>query len=886
MMITFNIHYNTKWGENLFIFGSIKELGENDLSVAIPMYYISDGRWQLKLNIDSLEKDFYYSFLVKEDGNFIDGELLNSHHLSISGVDYHEIVLWNTWNNYQEELYLKTAPYKDVFIKQEYANIQLYSSNYLIDLFFPYVKYNEGVVLLGADETLGAWKLEKGIKLQSTEEYKWQAALNEIQYKALSKGFKFAIYNVDNNEIILWEDGDNRSFNQDGIIHSKSLNILEFIFRGGEERLKFAGVAIPVFSLRSKRSLGVGDFSDLKLMVDWAFETQQHIIQILPINDTTITKKWTDSYPYNAISIYALHPIYFSIYDSPLRDTKTFKYYIAEGEKLNKLDDLDYEQVYALKEAYFIDLYKEQGESILNSKGYKKFYAENKYWLFSYACFSLLIDVFQSADYNDWREFAIYNKEKLTVFIDENPQNRDFVRAIFMVQYLLDKQLSEVKHYAETKKVVLKGDIPIGISHNSVDAWTEPHLFNLDKQTGAPPDAFSVNGQNWGFPTYNWEVMGKDNYSWWCKRFKKLADYFSAYRIDHILGFFRIWEIPKEAIYGLLGYFSSALPYTEQEISAFGFSPRLQNFISPKVHLNDLQTLFLDETNEIIQTYLDSIGGDYYSLKTYCNTQVKIHCLDIDNTIKQALLKICEEVLFIPDKDNAKGFHPRIFGFDTMLFKRLDKNDQQTFYDLHHHFFYQRHNVFWKKEALKKLPPLIQSTSMLTCGEDLGMIPACVPSVMTELEILTLEIQRMPKQLGVTFTDLEALPYLSVCTTSTHDMNTIRLWWEEDKKQTQVYYNQVLGYKGEAPVRCSASLAEEIVVKHLKSDAMLCIIPLQDYLAMDDTTRIDNYSAERINIPAVVPFYWKYRMHIPLEELLKNEQLNEKIRKAVDSSGR
>lgn len=886
MMITFNIHYNTQWGEELFLIGSIKELGEDDFFSAVPMQYISDGIWQFKLNLDFTRCDFYYSFLVKKEGNIIDQEILHCHHFLVADVNSNEVVLWNTWNSFREEHYLNTAPFKDVLIKQEYKNIQLYSSNYLIDLFLPYVRYNEGVVLLGESEGLGSWQLEKGIKLQPSEKYKWQVILDENQLKALCKGFKFAIYNVESNEIVYWEDGDNRYFSQNRITDYGDLNILEFIFRGGKERLKFAGVAIPVFSLRSARSLGVGDFADLKLMVDWAFETKQHIIQILPINDTTITKKWTDSYPYNAISIYALHPIYFSIYDSPLKDARKLKYYISEGEKLNQLPDLDYEKVYALKEAYFVDLYKEQGEAILNSIGYKKFYTENKDWLFSYACFSLLRDVFKSADYNDWDEFAIYNKDKLNVFIDDDVENKDFVRTIFMVQYLLDKQLREVKNYAETRKVVLKGDIPIGISHKSVDAWTEPNLFNLDKQTGAPPDAFSVNGQNWGFPTYNWDIMAEDNYSWWCKRFKKLSDYFSAYRIDHILGFFRIWEIPREAIYGLLGYFSPAFPYTEQEILAFGFLSPPQDFISPKIHFSDLETLFVYKTNEMLKTYLDEIEDHYYSLKSFCNTQTKIRSLNIDDTIKQALYKISEEVLFIPDKDDAKRFHPRISGFDTMLFKRLDKDIQEAFYDLHHHFFYQRHNDFWKKEALKKLPPLIQSTSMLTCGEDLGMIPACVPSVMSELEILTLEIQRMPKELGVSFTDLKTLPYLSVCTTSTHDMDTIRLWWEEDKNKTQEYYNLVLGYEGEAPLHCSSHIAEEIVLRHLQSDAMLCIILLQDYLAMDDTTRIDNYSAERINIPAVVPFYWKYRMHIPLEELLINKVLNDKIINLVETSGR
>ena len=162
----------------------------------------------------------------------------------------------------------------------------------------------------------------------------------------------------------------------------------------------------------------------------------------------------------------------------------------------------------------------------------------------------------------------------------------------YFIQFHLHLQLLEATNYARANGVVLKGDIPIGISRNSVEAWTEPHYFNLNGQAGAPPDDFSVNGQNWGFPTYNWEVMEQDDYSWWMKRFRKMSEYFDAYRIDHILGFFRIWEIPMHAVHGLLGQFVPSLPMSREEIESYGLPFREEFDTQRKV-----ETFFAGKTD-------------------------------------------------------------------------------------------------------------------------------------------------------------------------------------------------------------------------------------------------------------------------------------------------
>ena len=568
-----------------------------------------------------------------------------------------------------------------------------------------------------------------------------------------------------------------------------------------------AGTAIPVFSLRSEEDFGVGEFYDLKKMVDWAAATGQGILQLLPINDTTMTHTWTDSYPYNANSTFALHPQFINLQAAGVKQTPSFK---KMRNELNSLPQVDYEKVNNEKTRLLKRLFSTEGGQVLDSESYKDFLEANKTWLLPYAVFCALRDEKGTPDFNEWGSYAKYSARKAAEYYAEHKDEVDFH---CFVQYHLDKQLKEVVAYAHARGVVFKGDLPIGISRTSVDAWCFPKLFNMDSQAGAPPDAFSADGQNWGFPTYNWDEMAKDGYAWWKARLRKMAEYFDAFRIDHILGFFRIWEIPVPEKSGLMGHFSPALPYTEEEIRTKGLP---------------LETLFIEDPHK-------------------------------------------------------KGYwHPRICIQNTDAFRCLNDGQKWVFNQLYDDFFYRRHNDFWKQQALRKLPDLLSSTGMLACGEDLGMIPACVASVMDSQRILSLEIQRMPKDPAVEFGDPMRYPMLCVCTTSTHDMSPVRAWWEEeDRALIQRFYNNMLGRQGAAPANATADICEQIIRQHLASPAMLTILPLQDWLAMDAELRYDHADQERINIPANPRHYWRYRMHRTLEDLLSQHAFNEKLREMV-----
>ena len=513
-----------------------------------------------------------------------------------------------------------------------------------------------------------------------------------------------------------------------------------------------AGTAIPVFSLRTEYDFGTGEFRDLHPLVDWAAATGQCMIQLLPINDTTRVGEWEDSYPYSPVTSFGLHPLYIHLQDVGVDEDESFKTLQAG---LNALPEIDYPRVFKAKMRLLRDAYEKNSTKDLAGVPFKKFCRDNAYWLDEYSAFCARRDG-DEPDYHRW------------------------------IQFHLDRQLSEEVAYAHSKGVFLKGDLPIGVSRDSADAFYHPELFNLDSNAGAPPDFFSQEGQNWGFPTYNWDTMAKDDYAWWKSRLRKMSEYFDAFRIDHVLGFFRIWEIPVGCKGGLMGHFNPALPYSKEEIAS---------------------------------------------------------------------MQLPLEGLFLEDPHKSGFYHPMITptGKDS-----LEWWQKERFERLHTDFFYHRHEAFWQRNAERKLPELLGATGMLACAEDLGMVPACVPVVMDHERLLSLEMAGMEKG--------RPWPYLAVCATSSHDMDTIRMQCPGTDRP--------------------ADECERILSGHLASDCMLAIFPLQDWLSVDEGLRRHDFMSERINQPADPNHHWRFRVHISLERLAADKNFISHVGTMIEKSGR
>ncbi|MDE7509360.1 MAG: 4-alpha-glucanotransferase, partial [Muribaculaceae bacterium] len=761
-----------------------------------------------------------------------------------------------------------------------------------LKIWAPMISPDEVLAVAGAPEVLGAWNPHKALVLNDAHYPLWEC---NIPLDAVKEPFdyKFVILGKEkNHDVRGWEDASNRIFGIKPSSPAERIVIDGLRFANPNRNWKGAGTAIPVFSIRTDEDFGVGDFEDIKQMVDWCAETGQKVLQLLPVNDTTKSYTWVDSYPYSANSTFALHPMYMRLEKAGvLKDEKRMEHFRTLAHHLNELSEIDYEAVNNAKNEYLHELFTQDWQKTAASGEFKKFVEENEYWLRPYAAWCALRDEYHTPDNTLWGEYAQYDDKAVEEFIKSHREKIDF---FYFVQYHLDRQLREVRDYAHEHGVVLKGDIPIGIGRHSVDAWQSPHLFNMDCSAGAPPDDFSVLGQNWGFPTYNWDVMAADGFQWWKTRFRKMSDYFDAYRIDHILGFFRIWQIPLDALHGLLGYFNPAMPFSPEELRHnydFWIDPEIQ--AKPLILEWMLTDFFGEYTEEAKEMYLDHIGEGRYRLKDFVDTQVKVKKYfdqleknDRNERISNALMGLIDDVLFIEDPYQKGHYHPRISAQFTYQFRNLTDYEKWCFNRLYNDFFYHRHNDFWYGKAMWKLPPLLDATGMLACGEDLGMIPDCVPAVMHQLEILSLEIQRMPKDPKSEFGDTWHYPYFSVCTSSTHDMGGIRAWWESDPAQSQRFFNNVLHEFGQAPYFAEPWICDKILWLQLASPSMLCIIPLQDWLSADGEIRRENPNEEQINVPANPTHYWRYRMHMTVADLRGQRTFNEALRDKIYQSGR
>lgn len=890
MTIQFNIDYKAMFGEHIAV-----NIQSGEEVLKLPLQTSDGEKWACDWCVESPEKSYTYYYSVEREGRAVKTEwLIIKHQLDVNAKKAVAYTLYDHWKAMPEDAYLYSSAFTDCINHQAPQEMKPETGSKIVRLIVraPQLRDGERLGVLGADKALGAWDVQKILPMTQHTYNEWVADIDATRLEGGHLEFKFIAFRNAKNEL-LWETSMNRTVDlpemKAGELVSYELDQAFFALYNR----KLAGTQVPVFSLRTRKSAGIGDFGDLKTMIDFVASTGQKVLQLLPINDTTITHTWTDSYPYSCISVFAIHPQYVDLHALPeLKDAKAR----AEAEKtraeLNALDKIDYEKVNDFKINYLRQIFNQEGEKMMKTAEYKAFFQDTELWLVPYAQYSYLRDKNGTADFNQWPDHQVWDEAERKALADPKTAAYKNVAFFYFVQFVLDRQMQEAHEHAKAKGVILKGDIPIGVNRNGCDVWMEPKYFNLNGQAGAPPDDFSANGQNWGFPTYNWFEMLKDGCQWWNRRFKNMARYFDAYRIDHVLGFFRIWEIPVHSVHGLLGQFAPALAMSREEIESYGLHFQEDRFTRPFITDWVLDRVFHERAGEVKEKYLDRLDDERYQMKSEVDTQRKVEALFADATdekelwLRDGLYALISDVLFVRDHTNPGVFHPRISAQLDFIYESLYDNDKAAFNRLYNDYFYRRNNQFWYQEAMKKLPKLVQATRMLVCAEDLGMVPDCVPWVMDELKILSLELQSMPKDPSVKFGHLSRNPYRSVCTISSHDMPTLRMWWDENIQRTQEYYNTMLYRQGSAPHPLPGWLASDIISRHLTSPSMLCILSIQDWLATDEALRLPDADAERINIPATPKHYWRYRMHLNIEDLAADKRFVQNITEMISQSGR
>ena len=900
MKIVFRLNYHTVFGQSLWVklATTLEETGVC-LEQVLPLRWLNEQQWQAEFDIHGAGKmRVAYHYQLRQENNGLMLDEWNGPREVVADPAMHEVLfLRDSWRSAGTVDYVyETAAFRPILpVHREFRKpVITAEDDHLFQLRMAAVP--EGLVpcILGSVKELGNWGWHHALIMSEVAPDVWQAAAHLpadwwIEYK-------YGLYDPKIGCVVALEEGENRVLEKHALAPRQWTAISDEAYRRDAAQLpRAAGVAIPVFSLRTTKGLGVGEFADLKEFADWAAAAGLKLIQILPINDTTSSHDWKDSYPYSAISVHALHPIYLRLDDLAYPMPASFHAELDGARaRLNPLPQVDYEEVMKTKLRLSRAVFDKHHKKITASEGFRGFLADHREWLVPYAVFCLKRDETGTADFARWGEWAVFDHAKAQAMADpSHPAWLEIAYHIWL-QYELDRQLGDAVTHLHSHGLALKGDLPIGIDRHSVDAWCSPHLFKMESQAGAPPDAFAVRGQNWGFPTYNWEVMRDDGYAWWRSRFAHLSRYFDAFRIDHVLGFFRIWQIPCDQVEGIMGWFDPALPVPLDEFRERGIAFDYNRFCRPYIRAHSLEDLFGPALDEATRHHLYDCGHGYYQLREHVSTQRRI----VDHFAKQesagphaerlrnALLECASEVLFF-EVPGSHGmlFHPRCSMQTTRSFRELGPDEQRRLDELYIDYFHRRQDDFWQARGYEKLPAMRRASPMLLCGEDLGMVPHCVPGVMRELGILSLEIQRMPKSSHLDHANPAHAPYLSVVSPSTHDMPTLRGWWREDPQATSHFAWQMLGVAF-PPLELTTELVTRIIHQHLESPAMWAVFPLQDLLAMDENLSHPDPDAERINVPAIMPYYWRYRMHLDIAQLAAAQDFNARLLRLLHICGR
>jgi len=619
---------------------------------------------------------------------------------------------------------------------------------------------------------------------------------------------------------------------------------------------KATGVAVPLSSLRSGSSIGIGEFADLALLGQWCKASGLDLIQLLPINDTGYEPS-----PYSALSAYAFHPVYLRLSDLagyPL----IHKQAQALRAKLGEVARVKHQEVWGAKQALLRQVFGQADFSLESAEAW----LVERSWGRAYAVFSALRERYQRAGWQSWPE----HRNPTASDIEELWKDLG-AQAVFHVwlQVECERQLGSAVAELKTLGVSLKGDIPILLNEDSADVWAHPEFFDLGLRAGSPPDAMNPDGQNWGFPVYNWANLEKDDYKWWKQRLKHAAKFYQAYRIDHVLGFFRIWATPAANSNAQLGLYQPTPLLTTAQLGQLGFdAARIVWLSEPHVFGLEIRERLGQEAPLVVEKALTQIPGeDLYRFSAVITGEKDLQSLAVSDNAHSNLVHWFRNRTLLRLDDTT--FTATAHYYSTRAYDSLGNEERWNFERLVHESSDQVQKA-WEDQGRRLLSLMKTTTEMLVCAEDLGTIPACVPGVLGELGILGLRIVRWARDWnlpGQPYIPVSLYPELSVCTPSVHDTSTLRQWWEEERNHQG--FLQALGLGPQDDAAFSPALAKKLLAGLLTTRSRLCVLHLPDLLALDDRFLATDPALERVNTPGTVDeANWSYRMRPLLEEII------------------
>lgn len=640
----------------------------------------------------------------------------------------------------------------------------------------------------------------------------------------------------------------------------------------------YSGISVPLFSLRSTESAGCGDFLDLQAFGAFAKACGFDLIQLLPVNDTG-----TSSSPYSSLSSIALNPVYLRIDDIPFSGdaSEMLRSLKAECELPGKGR---YGEVYERKLSILKSVYKKNLKAIRGDAALDAWIEANP-WVKPYAVYALLKERNARASWADWEAYRNPEPGLVEGLWNELLQE---VRFYAWVQLLCEEQFGKAAEKLKELGILLKGDIPILMCEDSADVWASRELFRLDRKAGAPPDQYSALGQNWGFPVYDWDGHGEGVRSFWKERIQKASRFYDAFRLDHVLGFFRIWTIDCRNITGSLGIFDPSVGITRQQLIEAGFDEgRIAWLSQPHISLHAVQGCPADPPDEIIREGLSRIGNeDLFKFSASIKGELDIDELPLSDETRETMLAWYRDRSLYEAKPDL--FYPSFTYRETKAYLSLNERERESFEALAAEA-YAASEAIWEKRGKAILRELQGASDMLVCAEDLGAVPDCVPRTLSELGILGLKVNRWTKEWkkpGEPYIPAASYPYGTVATPSVHDTSTLASYWDEEADQSE--RKAFLASIGITDLPCDRNFTDEtasaVIRGILSTSSMICILQVQDIAGLSKDEELYRFSRERVNVPGTVnDENWTMRLPIQIHELQAKKELIRTVRSLTDT---
>ena len=639
---------------------------------------------------------------------------------------------------------------------------------------------------------------------------------------------------------------------------------------------RVGGILTPLAAIPSDQSIGCGEFPDLVILGRWCNSHGMRLIQLLPVNDTG-----TQSSPYSALSAFALHPIYARVADFPeFQDADSGGAILAQVDAARAAHKgsgrFAYQSVLSAKMELLRALYTATDAGERSGAEIDAFITEHP-WIPSYAVFRYLKEKNAGRSWRYWDSHREAGPDEIKALWND-PALRTDLRFFAWLQMRLSQQLRNAALELDKMGVALKGDIPILMNEDSVDVWADREIFITELRAGAPPDMFSHLGQNWDFPIYNWQRLAERDYDWWRARLREAAQYYHAYRIDHVLGFFRIWAIPRNNFSGIPGFFWPQRGFNREELHAIGFDDgRIRWLAEPHLRGHVLRDVLGESFGRLPPETFAQVGTeDLYLFGPGVRGELDIEQLGLNREQTEFLLSQFRNraLIALPNGEFAASW--TYHACDR--FENLFDDEKERLRRLIAHSASES-NELWARHAYKLLKVMRDTTEMLTCAENLGVVPEAVPRVLDALGILSLYIPRWAH-----YWDKEGQPPIppaeyrpdSVCAPSVHDTSTVRGWWQTESGRDLLW--RTLGLPGDAPAVFDAFAARTVYEGFARSASRILVLQIQDLLVFEPRLLHPDVAQERVNVPGSYnDFNWTYRLPILLEEFVRIESIGREV---------